>query len=141
MMLDLAQACESRQSARYEIDLPVDMVRDDGTILSVSTYNISGNGLQIVCDTWVAEQIEPRGIQSHSICHLQFKVVTELPVEDTAIKLYAICRVVSVQRLSQDEYILSLTFLEFENGTESVLDKFLAQYQQKNIIHKGVVGE
>ena len=141
MILDIQKASERRQSPRYDIDLGVDMVQPNGNILHVNISNISSSGLQIVCDTWATSQIEPRGIQSHSISHLKFKIVAELPINDTMIKLYAICRVMSVQRLSQDEYILSLAFLEFENGTENVLDKFLAQYQQKNIIHKGVVGE
>ncbi len=141
MILDRPITNERRQSARYEMNLPVDIVQESGNILSASTRNISSNGLQVVCDTWVTNEIEPRGIQSHSINHLRFKIVAQLPVEDTTMKLYANCRVVSVHRLSQDEYILSLVFLNFENGTEGALEKFINQYNDINVIHKGVVGE
>jgi hypothetical protein len=50
-------------------------------------------------------------------------------------KLYANCRIMSVQRMSQDMYMLNLAFIDFENGTESALDKFLdQQYAQKKTV-------
>ena len=134
MILDIPGVSERRQTPRYEIDLPVDMVLDNGTILSVTARNISSCGLQIVCDAWVTDTIEPRGIQNHAISHIRIKAVTELSVADETKKLYASCRILSVQRLSQDEYMLNLAFIEFENGTELILDKFLDQYEQKKTI-------
>ncbi len=141
MILDKPITNERRQSPRHEMNLPVDIVQESGNILSASTRNISSNGLQVVCDTWVTNEIEPRGIQSHSVNHLRFKIVAQLPVEDKTLKLYASCRVVSVHRLSQDEYILSMVFLNFENGTEGALERFINQYKHINVIHKGVIGE
>ncbi len=132
---------ERRQSPRYNIELPVDLVQGNDNILSAMTRNISSNGLQIVCDSWATNKIEPRGIQSHSLRHLRFKVVADLPTKGDSLKLYVNCRIMSVQRLSQDEYVLSLAFIDFENGTESAIDKFIDQYTQTNVIHKGVVGE
>jgi len=111
------------------------MVLADGDILSVSSRNISSCGLQIICDTWVTDQIEPRGIQSHSVSHLRIKAVTELPIDGNDHKLYANCRIMSVQRLSQDEYMLNLAFIDFENGTEQTLNRFLDQYEKKTVIN------
>jgi c-di-GMP-binding flagellar brake protein YcgR len=139
MILDIPGISDRRQTPRYEIELPVDMVLADGNILSVTTRNISSSGLQIVCDTWVTEKIEPRGIQSHAVSHIRIKVVTELPVSDETKKLYVNCRMMSVQRMSQDEYILNLAFIDFENGTEQSLDSFLDQYQQKKTVISGII--
>jgi len=134
MILDIPGVSDRRQTPRYEIELAVDLVLSDGSILSVSSRNISSCGLQIICDTWVTDAIEPRGIQSHAVSHIRIKAITELLISDDRHKLYANCRIMSVQRLSQDEYMLNLAFIDFENGTEQTLDKFLDQYQQKKTI-------
>ena len=131
MIIDIPGVSDRRQTPRYEIKLQVDMVLENGNILSVTSRNISSSGLQIICDTWVTDEIEPRGIQSHAISHIRLKAVTELPLEDGPKKLYANCRMMSVQRMSQDEYMLNIAFIDFENGTEEILNKFLDQYGQK----------
>lgn len=134
MNLDIPGGSERRQTPRYEIKLPVDMVLENGTILTVTTRNISSSGLQITCDSWVTDEIEPRGIQSHNFNQLRVKAITELPIGDDAKKLYVNCRMMSVQRRSQDEYMLHLAFISFDNGSEKVLDEFLDQYLQKKTV-------
>ena len=134
MIKDIPGVTERRQSPRYEIELSVDLVLDNGNIATVTTRNISSSGLQIICDTWVTDEIEPRGIQSHSFSHLRLKAITELPIGDETRKLYSNCRLMSVQRMSQDEYMLNLAFIDFENGSEPALDQFLDQYQQKKTV-------
>ncbi len=134
MILDIPGVSERRQSPRYEIELSVDMVLDNGSIVTASTRNISSSGMQIICDTWVTEEIEPRGIQNHAISHIRLKAITDLPIGDEHLKLYANSRLMSVQRMSQDEYMLNLAFIDFENGSEQNLDKFLDQFQQKKTV-------
>ena len=134
MILDIPGVTERRQSPRYNIALSVDLVLDDNNIVTVDSRNISTSGMQIICDGWVTDQLEPRGIQTHSISHIRFKAVTELPVGDDKQKLYSRCRIMSVQRLSQDEYMLNLAFIDFENGSEKVLNDFIDQYEQKKTV-------
>ena len=134
MIINIPGVSDRRQTPRYEIKLAVDLVLANGNILTVSSRNISSCGIQIICDTWVTNEIEPRGIQSHTVSQLLIKAVTELPIDDATQKLYANCRMKSVQRMSQDEYMLNLVFVDFENGTEHTLIKFLEQYEQKKTI-------
>jgi hypothetical protein len=134
MIIDIPGVSDRRQTPRYEIRLPVDMVLATGNILTVTTRNISSSGLQVICDAWVMDEIDPRGIQSHAISQLRLKAVIELPIENETNKLYANCRIKSVQRMSQDEYMLNLVFIDFENGSDTNLDKFLAQYEQKKTV-------
>ena len=141
MILDLPKTSERRKSPRYVTAIPVDIGRNDGNILTVTTRNISNSGLQIACDSWVANEIEPRGIQSHNVSQLQLKIVADLTIDDTVQKLYANARIMSVQRMSQDHYILSIKFLDYENTSQDVLNQYLEQYTFRKIIHKGVVGE
>ena len=139
MIIDIPGVSDRRQTPRYEIDLPVEIVLDNGDIVTITTRNISSCGLQIICDSWVTEKIDPHGIQSQTVGHICMKTVTELPIGDETIKLYANCRMMSFQRMSQNEYMLNLAFIDFENGSEQILDKFLDQYKQKKIVIDAVV--
>lgn len=136
MITDITGAPERRQSSRYEVQLSVDLVLENGNILTVTSQTISSSGLQIICDCWATNEIEPRGIQSHAISHRRFKAVTELSVGDEIKKLYANCRIMSARRLSQEEYILNFSFIDFENNTEKTLDDFIDQFEQKKTIIK-----
>lgn len=136
MAINIPGAPERRQSSRYAVQLSVDLVLENGNILTVSSQNISSSGLQIVCDCWATDEIEPRGIQSHAISHRCLKAVVELSVGDEIKKLYANCRIMSARRLSQEEYMLNLAFINFENNTEKTLDEFIDQFEQKKTIIK-----
>ena len=138
-MLDTPGIPERRQSPRYELEMPADIALEDGEALAVTTRNISNSGLQIICDAWVTDAIEPRGIQSHATSQLRFKLIMELPIADDAEKFYVNCRLISVQRLSQDEYMLNIAFINFENSTESTLNKFIGQYKQRKIVLDAII--
>ncbi len=138
MISDIPGLSERRQSPRYPVRLAVDIVLSDGSILTLETRNISGSGLQIACDSWATDQIEPRGIQSHAISHIRLKAITDLPIGDDIKKLYSRCRIMSVQRISQDEFMINLAFIEFENGSEKILDEYLAQFVQKKTVIKAL---
>lgn len=133
-MQDLPGLSERRQSPRHEVELDVDVVLDNGDIFTVKTRNISACGMHILCDSWVTDAIEPRGIQSHATNHIRFKIVASLAITGTDKKLYASCRIISVQRLSQDEYMLNLAFADFQNGSDTHLDDYLAQFEKKKVI-------
>lgn len=132
MIIDIPGVTERRQSPRYEMALAVELILANDTILDVTSNNISSCGLQISCDSWITDEIEPRGIQSHATSHLRLKAVVALDIDNTTKKIYSNCRIISAQRISQNEYTLNLAFIEFENGTENTLNDFLDQKLQKN---------
>ena len=117
---------ERRLSPRYKIPLTVELVLDNEMILDVTSNNISSCGVNISCDSWVTDEIEPRGIQNYVTSHLRIKAVITLDVDNKTKKIYSNCRIISTQRISQDEYTISLAFVDFENGSEKVLRDFLA---------------
>lgn len=134
MVSNIPNITERRQSPRYDIDLTVDLILVNGSALAVHTRNISSCGLQIVCDSWVTDEIEPRGIQNHATSHIRLKTISELPIGENSKKLYANCRIMSVQRMSQDAYMLNLAFINFENGSEKALDAFIDQHEQNKTV-------
>ena len=117
---------DRRQSFRHPVKLQVDLVLRDGSILPVEATGISARGLQFRCDSWLADEIEPRGIQNHPLDRIQLKVVADLPLSGEN-RIYARCRVVVARRLSQEEYTLGLEFIDFEKSSEKVLARFLKE--------------
>jgi len=123
---------ERRSAHRYKVKLPVELILDDGTVLPVESTDISNKGLQFSCDSWVADEIEPRGIQNHPLDQIRLKAVTDFPGMDKYnSRLYARCRIIVARRLSQDEYILGIESIDFENGSERLLEKFIRECEQK----------
>ncbi|MDH5612410.1 MAG: PilZ domain-containing protein [Gammaproteobacteria bacterium] len=123
---------ERRLEHRYPIQLPIDLVLEDGTILSVEACNISTLGLQFKCDSLIANEIEPRGIQKRPLDQIKLKVVAKLPVSGDK-KLYSRCKIVVARRLSQDQYILGLEFIDFEANSDKVLDRYIEKCRQQPV--------
>ena len=117
---------ERRQTLRYPTELEIDVILPDGSLLSVTTLDISVNSLQFTCDIEIANKIEPRGLQNYSMDRQQFKIVAQLPIEKRP-KLYASCSVIAARRLSQEVYILAIEFVDFENGSEKALLEYIKQ--------------
>jgi c-di-GMP-binding flagellar brake protein YcgR len=132
MALPTSVPFERRSTHRYKVKLPVELILEDGTVLPVESTDISNTGLQFSCDSWVADEIEPRGIQTHPLDQIRLKAVIDFPGMDKYnSKLYARCRIIVARRLSQDEYLLGLQFKDFENGSERLLEKFIKHCEQK----------
>lgn len=132
MALPTSVPFERRSTHRYKVKLPVELILEDGTVLPVESIDISNTGLQFSCDSWVADEIEPRGIQIHPLDQIFLKAVIDFPGMDKYnSKLYARCRIIVARRLSQDEYLLGLQFKDFENGSERLLEKFIKHCEQK----------
>lgn len=121
---------ERRLEHRYPIQLQIDLVLDDGTILAVEACNISTHGLQFKCDGVVADEIDPRGIQKRPLDQIKLKVVANLPISGDS-KLYSRCKIVIARRLSQDEYILGLEFIDFEVSSEKALNRYIEKCSQQ----------
>lgn len=123
---------ERRSAHRYRVRLPVELILENGTVLPVESIDISNKGLQFSCDSWVADEIEPRGLQNHPLDQIRFKLVADLPgMDEHNSRLYARCRIIVARRLSQNEYILGIEFSDFENGSDRLLERFMKQCELK----------
>ena len=122
---------ERRQVKRYKIELDIDLVLEHGAILPVKTLNLCQHGLQFRCDGLTVNEIEPRGIQSHPLDHLKMKVVARLSVDNKDKKFYASCKVITARRLSQEEYMLSLEFFDYENNSEKIMHDYINKLEEQ----------
>ena len=117
---------ERRRYQRYPVEIPVDIVLEDGTVLPVQTTDISRLGLQFRCDGRIAGAIEPRGIQARPLETIRVKAITDFPdMGKYKSRLYARCRIAVARRLSENDYLIGLEFINFENGSERLLERFM----------------
>jgi hypothetical protein len=64
------------------------------------------------------------------------KAITILPGMDKYnSKLYARCRIVVARRLSQDEYLIGLKFIDFENGSDKLLNLFIRRIENAELAY------
>ncbi len=113
---------DRRRSFRHQIDMPVDLLLKDGTILKVKACNLSLNGLLFSCDEWTSKKIESRGIQNHPLDHIQISLTTEL---DQYKNLQANCSIITARRISQDHYLIGLEFIDFQNNSDADLKAYI----------------
>lgn len=118
MDMRIAKFKERRHSIRHQVNLPVDLQLNDGSIINVKASNLSLGGLIFNCDDWVSKKIESRGIQHHSLDHTQISITLELGKHR---KLYADCRIIIARRVSQDNYLIGLEFIRFHKNTDATL--------------------
>lgn len=131
---------DRRLSERHSLQLQIDLVLENGTILPIETSNISSTGLQFTCDSSVADEIEPRGIHNYPLDRHSVKVVGELPVESSS-KFYARCKIISARRLSQETYLIGIGFVSFEGDGGKALNKLITEFEREKVIRKLNLGE
>lgn len=123
----LSERKERRLGHRFPIQISVDLVLEDGKILPAEACNISDSGLQFRCDSWIADEIEPRGIQNYPLDQIKMKLVTDLPMPGEN-RIYSKCKIIAARRLSQEEYLLGIEFIDFENNSARILERYIKQY-------------
>ena len=124
MTIDIhsAEFRDRRRAHRLQVDIPVDLILGDGTVLKVNASNLSLDGLLFSCDDWTSKKIEHRGIQNHPLNHIQISIVANFSKQK---KLYANCRIISARRESQDSYVIGLEFIDFQKNSEANLLEYM----------------
>ena len=118
---------ERRGAPRYNDKIQVDLVLADDEVLPVEICSISVNGLQFTCDGWLADEIEPMGIQKLAMTRKPLIVVSELPFGHYSKHVVISSNVTAVRRLAQDKFLIGLEFNEFEENGESILKDYIEQ--------------
>ena len=113
---------ERRLFFRHQVDIPVDLLLSNGTMLKVNACNLSSDGIQFSCDNGISKKIESRGIQNYPLDHTQISITAEL---DKDKKLRANCRLVIARRISQDNYLIGLEFIDFQKNSNASLQAYI----------------
>ena len=132
MAMAIPDNLERRVAPRYEDRIQVDLVLPDDIVLPVEICGISSNGLQLTCDGWLADEIEPQGIQKLATGRKELKISANLPFDRTSKNIIIHSIVIAVRRLSQDKFLIGLEYSEIEDGGDEILDEYLEQLRLDN---------
>ena len=116
---------ERRLAPRYDNLLQIDLILSDTDILPIEICSISLHGLQMNCDGWLADEIEPQGIQKLALSRKKLKISANLPFDNSFKKIIINTHVAAVRRLSQDEFLIGLEFENYEDNSEETLKEYI----------------
>ena len=116
---------ERRLAPRYDNKLQIDLLLSDTEILPIEICSISLHGLQMNCDGWLADEIEPQGIQKLALSRKKLKIRANLPFDNSFKKIIINTHVAAVRRLSQDEFLIGLEFEDYEDNSEGALKEYI----------------
>ena len=132
MAMAIPDNLERRVAPRYEDRIQVDLVLPDDIVLPVEICGISCKGLQLTCDGWLADEIEPQGIQQLAMNRKELKISANLPFDTVSKNIIIHSNVVAVRRLSQDKFLIGLEYSKIEDDGEEILDEYLEQLKLDN---------
>ena len=127
---------ERRVAQRYDDQIQVDLILSDDSVLPVEICSISNRGIQFTCDGWLADEIEPEGIQKLAMSRKQLIVNTNLPFGNISKNITIHSYVVAVRRLSQDKFLIGLEYENIEDNDAETLDEYIEQLRLESLLNK-----
>ena len=119
---------ERRLSPRIEVNLPVDVLMDNGEVLSIPSIDISYMGVSFNCDYWTVQQLFPEGHWSGPKDRVTFNL--SVPLSDEFM-VACDALVTRFLRLSENEYHIGVQFLNLDDETQHSLIHHVNQYRDK----------
>jgi len=122
---------ERRQFPRCSVSLPIRVRTEGGKSLEVRALNLSHGGIELGCGPSTASEIVPALYHAHPSTTPPINMRLRLPVADGSEASFD-CRgtVVALRRLSQEEYRISVQFLELTEDMQHDLFRYLEQCTQ-----------
>lgn len=119
-----------RPNLRHYHRIPVNLeawLEQNGQPLPACTINnLSRSGLQIACAPETLNQLVPNGEPVAPHMAIPAHVAFEIPVgESGSTHVRARCDVVTVRRIARDCFHVGMSFTEFEDETEALLDHYI----------------
>ena len=125
ILMNIPDNIERRLAPRYDNQLRIDLILSETDILPIAICSISLHGLQMNCDGWLADEIEPQGIQKLAMSRKKLKISANLPFDNSFKKIIINTHVAAVRRLSQDEFLIGLEFDNYEDNSKEVLKEYI----------------
>ena len=118
---------ERRVATRFEDKIQIDIILPDDNVLPVEICGISIKGLQFTCDGWLADEIEPLGIQKLAMSRKQLIINANLPFDNCSKSIIIHAYVIAVRRLSQDKFLIGLEYENIAEDGAKVLEEYIQQ--------------
>lgn len=118
---------ERRQYERYNVELRMQVIGREMLPLHVHANDLSLAGMHFNCDRWTAQHLMPPGETAVPANAKSFTVRCRLPGNGEKPKtLTLMTKVISVQRLAQDEYRVNMRFERFGGNSQAMLQEYLS---------------
>jgi c-di-GMP-binding flagellar brake protein YcgR len=119
---------ERRQYPRCSVSLPIQVMAKDGESLEVQAVNLSHGGMELGCAPSTATEIVPALYHAHPSTTPPINMRLRLPMADGSdASLHCRGAVVALRRVSQQEYRISVQFIELSQEQQVRLFGFLEQ--------------
>lgn len=123
---------DRRVASRYKDSIQVDLQITDDEVIPVEICSISEQGIQFNCDAWLVDEIEPKGVHELALNKKDITIKTKLPFDGISKTFVAHSTVNAVRRLSQDKYLIGLSFNRFEDYSKINLDEYIEQLREES---------
>ena len=118
---------ERRVATRFEDKIQIDIILADDNVLPVEICGISIKGLQFTCDGWLADEIEPLGIQKLAMSRKHLIINANLPFDGVSKSIVIHAYVIAVRRLSQDKFLIGLEYENIADDGAEILEEYIQQ--------------
>lgn len=117
------QATERRP--KFDIDNPVMVTLEDGTIVHTRIGDITCDGLKLRTNRTTAQALHPSGRFINVDNPPKVEVAIDLPLPSGDLRLIARCSVVRFEEVAPDDVTFTLHFLTFVGSGRSILQHYV----------------
>ena len=132
MSMTIPDNIERRVATRFEDKIQVDIVLPNDCVIPVEICGISNKGLQFTCEGWLADEIEPQGIQKLATSHKPLIINANLPFDNISKNVVIHTYVIAVRRLAQDKFLIGLDFENIADDGAEILEEYIQQLSMES---------
>ena len=115
-----------RHHHRIPVNLDASLEQDGRPVPACTINNLSRSGLQIACTPEALNQLVPDGEPVAPQMAVPVHIAFEVPVgESGSTRIQARCDVVTVRRIARDCFHVGMSFTEFKDKTDSLLNHYI----------------
>jgi len=118
---------ERRAFPRIVIDRDILILQSDGSIVRARAYDLSPDGLKLVCDVATAQALRPPMDLDRPVRDFNHQVEFEIPLADGAGDIHAQCQVSYVKLMANKQVAVGLRFVEIIGGSRFRLERFIEE--------------
>ncbi len=115
----------SERRPKFNIDNPVMVTLEDGTIVHTRVGDITCDGMKLRTNRATAHALHPSGRFINIDNPPKVEVAIDLPLPSTDLRLIARCSIVRFEQVAPDDVTFTLHFLNFVGSGKSILQHYV----------------
>lgn len=116
---------EKKYYGRVSKQLSAIVANEDGFHLKVVTVDTAIDGVSILCNIYQRDVITPGGSFIRDGRPVKLSITLDLPDDDHASPIMARCHIAYSRRISKDQCMIGMRYVDFENNSQDRLLRFI----------------